>query len=253
MTPSLRLLFYYLWVAPHALQVIILVLLFRRRIFSKFPVFTAYTAFSLCKFVALFIVSHLHNAQATYFKIYAFTLAVYTALRFGIVCEIFAHVFAKHVALHNAQRPVFRWTTVAFLTVAFCLAIYTHPSNADPIWFNVHVLERSANILLCGLILSLFLFSSYLALRWNRVVFGIALGAGVLCSFELAIAAMRSQIGFSAHVALDLLDMAVYHCCVLIWLFYLLTPERRQPSIPDNVTESDLEAWNHELESLLTQ
>lgn len=253
MTPSLRLLFYYLWVAPHALQVIILVLLFRRGIFSKFPVFTAYTAFSLCKFVALIIVSRFQNAQAAYFKIYALTLAVYTALRFGVVCEIFAHVFAKHVTLRNAQRPLFRWTTVACLTVAFCLAIYTHPSNADPTWFNVHVLERSANILLCGLILSLFLFSSYLALCWNRVVFGIALGVGVLCSFELAIAAMRSQIGFSAHLALDLLDMAVYHCCVLIWLFYLLTPERKPPTIPDDLPDNDLESWNNELETLLAR
>jgi hypothetical protein len=253
MTPSLRLLFYYLWVAPHVLQVIILVLLFRRGIFSKFPVFTAYTAFSLCKFVALFIVSHFHNAQATYFKSYALAVGVYAALRFGIICEIFANVFANHAALHNVQKPLFRWTAVSFLIVAFSLAVYTNPSNTDLTWFNLHLLERSANIVLCGLLLSLFLFSSYLRLTWTRFVFGMALGLGILCSLELATTAMRAQVGYSAHVTLDLFDMAVYHCCVLIWLFYLLTPERRQPSIPDNVTESDLEAWNHELESLLTQ
>ncbi len=250
MTPPSHLLFYYLWIAPHVLLVIILALLLKRKIFSKFPVFTAYIAFSLTSFVALFLVGHFH---AQYFKSYSLAGGIYAALRFGIVCEIFASVFANHAALHNVQRPLFRWTAVSFLIIAFSLAVYSHPSNTDSTWFSLHVLERSVNIVLCGLILSLFLLSSYLRLTWTRFVFAMALGMGILCSLELATTAMRAQVGYSAHLTLDLFDMATYHCCVLIWLFYLLTPERRPASIPDNVPDNDLEAWNHELESLLTR
>ncbi len=250
MTPTLRFLFYYLWIAPHVLQGVILILLVRRGLFGRFPVFTAYTAFSLIKFVALFLLSQFH---ISYFNFYALAVAIYAALRFGIVCEIFANVFANHAALHNVQTPLFRWTAISFLIVAFSLAAYTHPSNIDARWFNLHVLERSANIILCGLLLSLFMFSSYLRLTWSRFVFAMALGLGVLCSLELATTAIRSQVGVSAHLTLDLVDMATYHCCVLIWLYYLLTPERRPPSSPDNFPDSDLESWNSELESLLTR
>jgi len=253
MTSSLRLPFYYLWIAPHALQVIILVLLVWRGFYKKFPVFTAYTAASFCKFITLFIVSKSLLAHTTYFQCYSFGVGIITALRFGVICEIFAHVFANYAAVRSAQRPLFRWTAVAFLTVAFSFAIYTHRFDTDPTWFALHVLERSANIVECGLILALFLFSAYLGLLWSRLAFGIALGFGVLCSLELALAAVRSQIGLSAHVTLDLFDMATYHCCVLIWLFYLIIPERKPLHIPDNIPDNDLESWNNELETLLTR
>ncbi|MGH9513505.1 MAG: hypothetical protein ACRD2U_15345 [Terriglobales bacterium] len=175
------------------------------------------------------------------------------ALRLGVICEIFSHVFAHAAALHNLQKPLFRWTTVAFLIVAVSFAVYTHRSDVDPTWFAVYVLDRSANIVLGGLILTLFVFSHYLDISWSRLVFGIALGFGILCSLELATTAMRSHLGRSPQVAVDLLDMSAYLCCVLIWLFYLITPERKPPSPPEEIPEHDLELWNHELERLLTR
>lgn len=250
---SLRLLFYYLWIVPHVLQVVILILLFKRNLYTKFPIFTTYTAFTLLKFAALFLISQSLKAQTEYFKWYSLALGVYVALEFGVVYEIFAHVFENHAALRNAGQPIFRWTTITLLLAAFSFAAYTHPSIADSAWFSVHVLERSANIVLCGLILTIFWFSYYLGLSWTRLAFGIAMGLGVLCSFELAFAALRSEIGLHGHQVIDLIDMGIYHCCVLIWLFYLLTPERRPQHIPDSVPDNNLEAWNNELESLLTR
>jgi hypothetical protein len=46
--------------------------------------------------------------------------------------------------------------------------------------------------------------------------------------------------------------MATYHCCVVIWLVYLLAPEmtaRRVKQMPEN----NLEEWNAELQRLLLQ
>lgn len=245
--------FYCLWIAPCALQVIILILLARRGLYRKFPIFTAYTAFRVCEFVALFCVSRSVSLRTVYFQFYYLGLGISTALRFGIIGEIFADVFSMHGVLHNLKRPLIRWTTAAFLILAFSFVFYTQRSNADPSWFTVFVLDRSSNIVQCGLVLSLLVASRYLRLSWNRVVFGVALGFGVLCSLELAIAAIRSQVGSSAHLLLDLVDMGGYFSSVLIWLYYLITPERRPPSIPDNIPDVDLEAWNDELESLLTR
>jgi len=139
------------------------------------------------------------------------------------------------------------------LCVSITFAAFTTASHVDSTWFDVHVLERSAQIILCGLILSLFMLSSYLHLAWDRLNFGIALGFGILSSMGLALDAMRSQIGLASHLTLDLLDMASYHCCVLIWLFYLLFPERKREQAPDAVPHTDLEVWNRELDQLLQQ
>jgi hypothetical protein len=46
--------------------------------------------------------------------------------------------------------------------------------------------------------------------------------------------------------------MATYHCCVVIWLVYLLAPEtagRPVKKLPAN----NLEQWNAELQRLLLQ
>src|SRR5450432_967750 len=206
MTSSLRLLFYFLWIVPHAVQLGIFGALMRRRLYRLFPIFTAYIGFAICYFIVLFVINWLDLSAGVYFQWYSFGLGISTALLFGITCEIFSHVFANHAALRNIQKPLFRWTAVAFLIIAFSFANYTLRSGTDPAWFSVHVLDRCANIVLCGLMLSLFLLSYWLELSWNRLVFGMALGLGILCSLELALAAIRSQVGHSAHIPLDLLD-----------------------------------------------
>jgi hypothetical protein len=50
----------------------------------------------------------------------------------------------------------------------------------------------------------------------------------------------------------DLVTMATYHGCVVIWLVYSLAPEtarRRVKELPENT----LEQWNAELQRLLLQ
>lgn len=250
MTPTQQLLVYYFWIAPHVLQIVILILLFRRGFYRKFPIFTVYTAFAICAYFALLILSK-SSARSSYFEWYSFITGMSTALFFGIICEIFSHVFANYVALRKVHRPLFRWTTVAFLAMALSFAVYTHRSDVDPTWFTYLVLDRSGDIVLCGLILALFLFSTFLGLSWNRRVYGIALGLGIACSVDLAITAIQSQLGSSWAVPLEIIDMAAYHWCVVIWLFYLLVPERRPAHGTENLLESDLDVWNQELERLI--
>jgi hypothetical protein len=46
--------------------------------------------------------------------------------------------------------------------------------------------------------------------------------------------------------------MATYHCCVVIWLVYLLLPEAARRPVKD-IPENNLEQWNTELRRLLSQ
>lgn len=117
----------------------------------------------------------------------------------------------------------------------------------------MHVLDRAANILQCGLLIGLFLLSSYLGLSWRSYIFGIALGVGIIASVALAVSAIQSQVGYTYNVYLNYLTMVTYHCSVLIWMFYLLAPERSAQYTVKPTPEIDLESWNQELQRLIHQ
>jgi hypothetical protein len=248
----LGMVWYYLWIAPYVLQGVLLLVMVRRRFYRQFPVFFAYTAFEVCQFVVLFAMDHSAAVSAEeYVHAYGWALAVSTALRFGILHEILAHLFRDYAALGHFGKPIFRAATVALLFAALALAVYTGGNNANGVMLAVHVADRTASILQCGLLMCLFLFSTYLGLSWRNHVFGIALGVGIFASVELIVSAMRAQITLPYFV--DFLTMGTYHCCVLLWIFYLWAPERSTQFTLRVLPETDLEIWNQELQRLLHQ
>jgi hypothetical protein len=139
---------------------------------------------------------------------------------------------------------------------------FTAPAN--PFWLisGGHVLQQSMYVVESGLILFIVLFASYFRLSWSRQTFGIALGLGILsCEHLASWAVLASEVLGSKSILLDIANMATYHVCVLIWMYYLLVPQKK--SHPSNVPPSDppaglaafehLDVWNQELERLLHQ
>lgn len=249
----LRPLFYYLWIAPHILLGVVLLVLIRRRLYQQFPIFVLYTVFELVQFTVLLAV-FIHFRSLTdnrYRGAFALGTAISTGLRFGIIYEIFTEVFRNYNALSESGRIWLRRATIILLLIGVALA-GTHGNGADGFLLVVPILDRTVSLMQCGLLMFLFLFSRYFALSWRNCAFGIALGFGILASWELANSAIRSQIGVGSYL-LDNLGMAIYHCCVLIWIFYLAAPERSIDHRPPRPPENNLEVWNEELQRLLQQ
>lgn len=250
----LRPLFYYLWIAPHFLQIIILLLMIRRKLYKQFPMFFLYTAFELFQFVVLFAVGGSGSfSEEQYRAMFTLGSAISTALRFGIIYEICAHMVRDYPGLKETGRSLFRWATVVLLLIAAAIAAATHGNGGHGPVVVLSVLDRTASIMQCGLLLLLFLFSRYFSLSWRNCTFGLALGFGIFASIELATSAIRSQIGSSRADFVDLVVMAAYHSCVLIWVFYLVVPERNTNRTPERLPEDNLEVWNHELQRMLQQ
>jgi hypothetical protein len=254
MHPLLQPLFYYLWVAPHVLQAIVLLLMLRRKLHKQFPMFLLYTAFELFQFIVLFTVGRSGSFSAEQYRsMFSLGSAISTGLRFAIIYEIFTHVFRSYPRLSGLGRVLSRWATVALLLFGVALAAATHGNGAYSSVVLLSVLDRTISILQCGLLMLLFLVSRHFALSWRNYAFGLALGFGVFASVELATSAIRSQIGSSRADFIDLVVMAAYHCCVLIWIFYLVAPERITYRTPNKLPEDDLGVWNEELQRLLQQ
>jgi len=255
-------LWYYLWVAPHFLQGILLFAMFRRGLHRQFPMFFLYTWFEILQSVLLLAVCHFVSYFHTvYFQVYAVGLALSTAIRFGVIYELFGHFLQRYPALSGVGRMLLRSATLLLLVIAVGLAI-SAPGNvadrglADAAYFSLKTTtlaaDRAVMILQCGLLVSLFLFSRYFALSWRSTAFGIALGLGTFASAELAITAIRLYVPASDE-AFDLVSMGIYHLCVLVWILYVVRVEREPRFTLKTMPKGDLEIWNRELQRLLQQ
>jgi hypothetical protein len=253
MTP-LRLLWYCLWVVPHILQGIILFSMVRRKLHRQFPMFFLYTGFEILQFGVLFTISLSHlQFGGGYVQVYSVGLALSTAIRFGVIHELFSQFFRRYPAMDGAGRLLFRGAIIVLLLVAVGLAVSAPGNGSDFLLNTTYALDRTVSILQCGLLISLFLFSKYFVLSWRSHAFGVALGLGILACVELAASAIRLQLGAFGNTVVNLLIMTTYNCCVLIWMFYLMAPERKPRSPSNALPEYDLEIWNQELQRLLQQ
>ena len=75
-------------------------------------------------------------------------------------------------------------------------------------------------------------------------------GLGIFACVDLATETVRIWSGPAAYF--DFVTMATYHCCVVIWLVYLLAPQTA-PLTAKELPENNLEQWNAELQRLLLQ
>jgi hypothetical protein len=259
--PHLRLFWYYLWIAPHAFQAVVLFLLIQRRSYRQFPMFLLYTVSEIAQFAVLFGISRSYLPFShEYFRLYFASLALSAAIRFAVIQELFGHFFQRYPTLVRPGKLFLRIAIVLLLLVSVGLAALAPGNSTDLLLHATYVFDRTAAILQAGLLISLFLFSRYFALSWRSHAFGIALGFGIFASVDLASSALRVY-GTLSQTLFDFINMGTYHCCVLIWVFYQVTPDRDEncdhdndhPDILEALHGHDLDAWNRELESLLQQ
>src|SRR5208282_4043464 len=155
----------------------------------------SYTGFEVLQFVVLLAMRYSSSVSGgEYYYAYALGSAISAGLRFGVIYEVFAHVFRDYPALSGLGRTLFRWAAIVLLLLALGLAWLAPAEGVGHLMVMVDVLNRSVSILQCGLLLFLFLFSGYFALSWRSYAFGISLGLGIYASMDLAVASIRSQI-----------------------------------------------------------
>lgn len=246
---------YVIWVAGGLGNATALWLMFRRRLTREFPLFLSYLAFHILEgAVSVFFYHRFGRYSWPYLYEWWTAQALGIGLRFGILWEIFSHMFRRYEGLRHAGAIAFRWAAVLLL-VAAILAAIVGPAHEPDFARNLAlkggvVLERSLDVVQCGLLVLLFLFASYFALSWRNYVFGIALGFGVIASVELLAAALATQFRSVSDVVLNSLPRIAYAVAMIIWVAYLAGTEPPRPNLT-GLPQHDLEKWNQELLELL--
>lgn len=240
------------------MHVVFSLVLIERGSYRQFPIFASYVTWRALRGVVLLAMNYAPfvtgNEYATAFAVGA---ALDAALGFAVISEIFKHLLSRYPALRKSAGVLFRWATVALLIMVITLARLAPAAGTGRLMSGFFLLQRTVDVLLCGLLLSLLTFSGLFGLTRRSYVVGIALGLGILAGMGLATSAIRAQIEPIApnqtFEIMELITHGTYLCSVLVWTGYLFIPERGSLNIVRALPDHDLESWNQELERLLHQ
>lgn len=224
-----HLIYLYLWIAPHVLLLAVAVVMLRRGLHKEFPIFFSYLLFDFVQFCILFTI-YFRDAWSSYATVDILGRSADIALRFGILQEMFESPLAHSVPLRRAMARTVNWVTFSLVILAsvFIGSIYYNSFGHGLL--QAYVTTEALNTAQCGLLVLVFLWHRYLGLRMSPLVFGIAVGMGLASSLEPSIHAWKDSLAGQNSSVPDFVQMAIYHCAVLIWLYFVQVREKIAPS-----------------------
>jgi hypothetical protein len=247
---------YYLWIAPHVLLGVFLWLFLRRNLQRQFPFLFAYVLFQLFDFLAAAVNNVLvaldpKHSLTVYRWIMVWDLGIIALITLGVIYELVNEMVLARSTLAQTLRPIVRWGSAGLLLVIAATSGRLAVAGVERVMNTFQVLDFSASVLLVGLLLILFLFSRVLRISWRSFPVGIAIGLGIVGCAELSASGLLSVLGARRYVAIDVLRMAAFHACVLVWLAYLVLPERRPKFAGKPLKTAELDSWDQELRKMV--
>jgi len=246
-------LWHYLWVSPNLLLLSLGVLAIRCQIQKEFPFFVAFCFIAPLEQLSVYAADiSPWITPENFWRIFLAGLVIEGFLKIFLLGEIFGNVFGTYTSVAEFGKSVIRAVAVALSLCAVAGAAYVRRDNSHWLISGSHVIEQTIFIIESGLLLFIFLFASHFRIPWKPRSFGIALGLGVSSCVHLATWAVMANGGMlDRRYFLDFLNMATYHVCVLIWVYYLLVPRKTPMTSMVSLPENNLAIWNRELERLL--
>jgi hypothetical protein len=219
-------LYLYFWIAPHLLLPFVALAMFRRNLHREFPVFFSYLIFEFVQFCVLFV-SYYSSwiSIATYQNIDMFGRVGSIALRFGIIREMFEAPLNRSAPLRRAMARTLNIVSAVLVVLAIGFIGALYYGQSDNQFFPPYLISQALNIAQCGLLGMVFLWHRFLALRMSPMTFGIAAGMGLVAGFEPLAHALKNALPAQSALVPDWLQMAIYHCAALFWLYCAMSRE----------------------------
>jgi len=246
-------LFEYLWVAPHLLLVLCLIGIVRRKGQFEVPVFTTSLVFALIQFSILFILAHKRPfPKDAYHWTLTVTEVIETLLGLAVVYELANKVLFTRSPTARFARPILK-ASLAILVLLSAVGSGTFSDLSNRRVLNIFErLDFSSELIMAGMLLVVLLLTRTFHISWRNWTTGIVLGYGVYASIALVGAALRAGFGRTALIPVDIVQMAGFHVCVVIWLVYIFLPDSGNGP-PVDLRKSDINAWDQEAQKQLEQ
>ena len=227
-----------LWLTPLFLQILILFVMLRRKLFGSFPLFFSYTVVIVCReFILLFL-----KKGSLYFLIYWWGETLAILLGLAVIFEILAHILPKSPSLRFVLNFVLMFGAIAAIA-ALLILVLAKPGGGDARLVEILVMgERSVRFLQSSLLVLVIVLMSRLGLSWHQESVGIAAGFGVYSALALTSFELGGHLHVISPPMLALVNSAAYNLATMIWAFYILRP--RQRTSVEYLPKTDLAEWN---------
>src|SRR3954464_9790357 len=193
--------------APPAISIVVLFLVYRRKLEKQNAFFVGYLIFNLIAFLTFFTMAQILVPARTYQSALFVYICICTALTLGVIYELGDALLMSCPSLAALLRSVLRWTLAALVLAAAIGSAFLHEIDI-PHWKFVEPLDLSSALIRAGMLLTLFAFAWTLRISWRRWTAGIALGFGITASLYLASAPLRAAFGSAAIHAVDIIQLS---------------------------------------------
>ncbi len=230
------------------LQIVILIRMYRERLYVPARWFFVYVAFQIVANPVEYLAYHT-SAWAKFYVVWGANV-ITVSLGFAIIGELFSRAFTPYEAIRRTARNLFLSALIVLIAVAVLSAVYQKSGTGHALFDLVLKVERVVRIVQLGLIITLFLLTSSLGLRWRSCLFGIALGFGFYALVDLTTLALWMRIGAGAGPLYGIGIGLAYTLSVVIWTGYILQPEVAKIPVAD-WPSGELARWDKALSQLL--
>ena len=247
-------LWHYLWVAPNVLTLLLAAFLWRRGLHKKYPAFVAFLVIASIEQLTIYTADITPSIDArTWWMIFWAGLILEGLIKFTVISEIFANIFDSYSSIASLGKLSIRGFGVLLVLAGAVAAGYAPQDSRFGIVTGAHLLQQTIYLIESGLLVFIFALAGYFRLRPPRAVVGISMGLGISACVHLATwgLATNAGLGERAFAILDIVNMLIYHFCVLLWFYYLLVPGKVVAKSTVPLPDNNLDVWNRELERLL--
>jgi hypothetical protein len=234
---------YVLWLTAPLCQLALMIFMLRRKLRTEFPFFFTYTAFQVLSFAVLYAIYHFSPDH--YFDAYWVSTACSIILGFLVIHEVFSYAIRPYAGLRDLGKLLFRWVAMLVILAGSLMAISATGMNSRYLMSAITDIERAVRLMQCGLLLFIFVCSSYLGLTWRNFASGIALGYGTFAATQLVVYSLRVQFGGSWDAKMSMITSVVYCLSVMVWLAYSALPEKSLQRVHNEVVYRPIfDRWN---------
>ena len=242
-----------LWFVAQGLQLAVLLCMYRRRIQSHYPAFFYYIVVQVLSDPFLTLARNNHWDYSYYFG-YWITECFSVGLSFFVLQEVFKDAFRPFEALRDLSVILFRWAVLVLLLVTGMSALSVSGATTrhlDDLTKGIMLVDRNVQILLCGLVFFLLMFSEYLGISRRHVMFGVAVGFGFFSSIHMLVTMAVEHRTVLHRNTLTAINTGAYLIACLIWLAYIANPKTLLAG--QTVSEAKSKDWNEALEEARAQ
>lgn len=220
---------YFFWAASFLGQVALFLILFLRRRWRQFPVFTSYIVFQYTSNILLYEI-YQYGKFLLYKRAYWTFDVIDFLFQLGLTFEI-ARVVLKPTGTWVRDA---KWTFITLgcisLSLATLLACLVKPPTPDLlIQWDIRG-QFFTSMLICELFLMVMIVSSQLGLVWRNHVMGLGQGLSIWALVGLLVDAVHCLAPLHYYVKLEYVRISFYLAALGYWIitFWREEPQRRE-------------------------